>query len=276
MKIDSHQHFWNYDPQNYGWINSEMSVLKRDFLPADLLQELNQNGLDGSVAVQASQTEFETEYLLGFARNYEFVKAVVGWVDLRSKNIDERLQHYQGAPKLAGFRHVVQDEPDENFMLRKDFQNGISLLEKYGFTYDILIFPNQLEAALQTIKNFPNQKFVVDHIAKPRIKEGIIEPWGHLMGQIAACDNVWCKISGMVTEADWQNWSKDDFTPYLDLVLGAFGTDRIMFGSDWPVCLLAGKYEEVKGVVDDYFQGFSDNEKSKIFGENAAAFYEII
>ena len=194
-------------------------------------------------------------FLLELANQYDFIKAVVGWVDLRSAQVEERLEYFSQFPKIKGFRHVVQDEPDENFMLGEAFQKGIGLLKKYNFTYDILIFPNQMPAALQTIKNFPEQAFVVDHIAKPYIKDQKITDWEKYIREMAKNPNVFCKISGLVTEAEWQNWQEADFKIYLDVVFDAFGEDRLMYGSDWPVCILAGAYEQVLGIIQNYIKG---------------------
>ena len=275
MIIDAHQHFWQYDPERHGWINDNMSVLKKDFMPVHLQEVFEANNVDGCVAVQADQSEAETEFLLDLADKNPFIKAVVGWVDLRSEQIEKRLDHFKGFSKLAGFRHVVQSEPDNNFMLREDFKRGIGSLLKHGFTYDILIFPTQMEAARQITEIFPDQRFVIDHIAKPYIKKGLLEPWGSAMRSIAQHENVYCKISGMVTEADWQNWQYDDFVPYMDVVMEAFGPDRLMFGSDWPVCLLAGDYGKIKGIVEKYIAKLSESEKRKIMGDTAAKFYSI-
>ena len=275
MRIDAHQHFWKYHPQKHAWINDEMTVLKRNFLPTDLQKIYQANGIDACVAVQADQSEEETEFLLQLAYQNDFIKGVVGWVDLRAKDIEQRLSQYTRFPKLKGFRHVVQSEPDPNFMLGEAFQHGLSLLLTYNFTYDILIFPTQLEAAIKTVQNFPNQKFVLDHIAKPYIKIGKIEEWEKHISQLAGYPNVYCKISGMVTEADWQNWQQSDFVPYLDVVFEAFGTDRLMFGSDWPVCLLGGAYTEIKGILEQYIAKRSQEDSAKIFGENASAFYGL-
>lgn len=276
MIIDAHQHFWNYDPLSHIWINENMSILKRHFLPKDLKTELTNNSVDGSIAVQASQSEYETEFLMSLAHENDCIKAIVGWANLKAKNIDERLNYFTKASnKIKGFRHVVHDEPDVNFILGKDFMNGISKLEKYDLTYDILIFPIHLKATIQFVKKFPNQKFVIDHIAKPYIEKGEIDTWKNHIQTLGALDNVWCKLSGMVTETKWQQWKYDDFEPYLDVVFDAFGTNRLMFGSDWPVCLLSASYSEVKNIVDQYISKFTKDEKNKIMGENAAFFYGI-
>lgn len=275
MIIDSHQHFWKYDPIRLDWINDEMSVLKEDFLPPRLQAVYQEAGVDGCVAVQAEQSEAETDFLLGLAAEYDFIKGVVGWVDLRAPNLGERLMHYHQFPKLKGFRHVVQSEPDPNFMLREDFQRGLAQLHQYDFTYDILIFPNQLPAALETVKNFPNQRFVIDHLAKPYIKAGKITEWAKHMEQIATHPNVCCKVSGMVTEADWKNWKQADFTPYLEVVFNSFSPKRLLFGSDWPVCLLGGSYLAIKEILANFSQQCTAEEQALVWGKNAMHFYQI-
>lgn len=275
MRIDAHQHFWYYSPVKHSWITDQMSAIKRNFLPVDLEIELKSHAIDGCIAVQADQSEDETHFLIDQAEQHPFIKGVVGWVDLRSENIEDRLAYYKQFPSIKGFRHVVQDEPDVNFMLGRSFQNGIKKLQEFGYTYDILIFPTQLEAALKTVEQFPNQKFVIDHIAKPNIKEGHIDEWRHGIKAIAKHENVMCKLSGMVTEADWLNWRQGDFVPYLDTVMSCFGVDRVMYGSDWPVSLIEWSYCEVKGIIDMYTENFSESEKNKIFGGNAIRFYGL-
>ncbi|MCY7350706.1 MAG: amidohydrolase family protein [Cytophagaceae bacterium] len=275
MKIDAHQHFWLFDAVRDTWITETMTALRRDFSPDDLQPVLEQHGFDGCVAVQADQTEQETDYLLGLAAQHEFIKGVVGWVDFRASNLRERLDQYQQLPKLKGFRHVVQAEPDELFMLRTEFLNGIRTLGEYKFTYDILIYPNHLGVAREFVSRFPNQKFVLDHLAKPYIKQGVIDKWKPDIQALARHENVFCKVSGLLTEADLEAWQPADFRPYLDAVVEAFGTDRLMFGSDWPVCLLAGQYEDIVGLIEDYFTAFSESEKAKIWGDNAVKFYNL-
>jgi L-fuconolactonase len=275
MRIDAHQHFWRYDAQRDGWITNEMSVLRRDYLPDELLSELVANEMDGSVAVQADQSERETLFLLDLAAQHKAIKGVVGWVDLRSSDAPARLEYFSHFEKLRGFRHIVQAEVDDRFMLREDFRRGIASLSEFGFTYDILIYPKQLPAAIALVQQFPKQRFVIDHMAKPLIKSRQIEPWASQMKAIAANPNVFCKLSGLVTEADLQHWRADDFRPYLDVVFEAFGADRLMFGSDWPVCLLAGTYRRVKQLIADYTANFSDADKDKIFGDNAIRFYGL-
>ena len=272
--IDTHQHYWKYDPVNYAWINDDMAVIRQDFLPADLQPVLAANGVAASIAVQADQTEQETDWLLQLADENPFIAGVVGWVDLRSPQLAERLQHYAQFSKLKGFRHVLQGE-EPSFMLQPSFVNGIAQLQAHGFAYDILIFPQHLPAALQLVQQFPEQRFVIDHLAKPYINQGLIGEWAAGMKALAAHTNVYCKISGMVTEADWRNWTAADLHPYIDTVVQAFGTNRCMFGSDWPVCLVAAAYDKWLQTVQGYFAGFSSEEQAMVFGGNAKHFYQI-
>ncbi|NCD71712.1 amidohydrolase family protein [Mucilaginibacter agri] len=272
MHIDAHQHFWTYNPIDFDWITDDMANIRRDFLPADLEPVLKENGIDGCVSVQAEQTESENEWLLAHASENPFIKGVVGWVDLRAKGVEERLAYYSQVPAIKGFRHILQAEPDRAFMLQPDFKRGISLLKKYNFTYDILINSDQLGYSAELVKAFPNQKFVVDHIAKPNIRAGELENWAKQIRKIALFDNVSCKVSGMVTEASLTDWKKNDFTPYLDVVSEAFGPKRLLYGSDWPVCLAAASYEQVMTIVTDYF---SVAEQELIFGMNAVKFYNL-
>ncbi|MEX2591977.1 MAG: amidohydrolase family protein [Anditalea sp.] len=275
MIIDAHQHFWKYSPQKHHWINEEMTAIKRDFLPEDLQKIYREHGVYGCVAVQAEQSEEETDFLLQLAGQHDFIKGVVGWVDLRAENLPKRLDHYAQFEKLKGFRHIVQDEPDPDFLQDTAFQRGLGQLEKHGFTYDLLVYPSQLKAAIHTVRNFPKLQFVIDHIAKPDIKNGQIIDWGKSMETIADEKNVYCKISGMVTEASWKDWQKKDFFPYLDVIFKSFGIDRVMFGSDWPVCLLAGDYQAVLDIIVQYTRDFSDQDKLKIFYKNAVDFYRL-
>jgi L-fuconolactonase len=275
MKIDSHQHFWRYDAARDAWITDSMAVLKRDFLPEHLAPELTANGIDASIAVQADQSEKETTFLLELAEKNERIAGVVGWVDLLSPVVPERLEYFSHFSKLRGFRHVAQSEPDDGFLAREDFVKGVAQLRAFGFTYDILIYPRQLPAAIELVTKLPEQRFVVDHLGKPDIKSGKISPWAAQMKEIAQNENVFCKISGLVTEAGWKQWKADDFKPYLDVVFNAFGVDRLMFGSDWPVCLLAGTYSQVKQLIHNYLKGFSQTDQDKIFGGNALRFYGL-
>lgn len=275
MTIDSHQHFWKYEPTKHAWIDDNMASIRRDFLPSDLKKVYTENEIDGCVAVQADQTLAETDFLLDLAENNDFIKGVVGWADLRAENVEETLEKYASHKKLIGWRHIVQGELDPNFLLRPEFIRGISYLEKYDYTYDILVYPHQLGAVLEFVKQFPNQKFVIDHIAKPYIKNGFYEGWAILMEAIAQYENVYCKLSGMITEADYSSWTADQLHPYLHHVLEIFGSDRLMFGSDWPVCLVAGGYSDVKKVVTDFISTLGQNDQTMIMGENAVAFYRL-
>lgn len=276
MKIDSHQHFWIYNSKEYGWIDNRMAKIKRDFLPGDLYTELLKAGFQGSVAVQARQTIEETRWLLNLAGKYEFIKGVVGWVDLCSENdLKKQLDEFSKSKKFRGVRHVVHDEPDDNFMLYDDFLEGVSILKEYNLTYDLLLFPKHLPVAQQVVSMFPEQKFVLDHIAKPLIKDKITDPWKEHIFMLAGHKNVWCKLSGMVTEADWNNHKPEDFHPFLDVVFKAFGPCRLMIGSDWPVCLLAGKYLDVINIIKSYISELPSGIQDKILGKNCIDFYGL-
>lgn len=275
MRIDSHQHFWKYHPVKDAWISEDMKVIQRDFLPVDLMPLLQENHIDGCVAVQADQSEAETLFLLQLAKENNFIKGVVGWVDLRGDNLESRLEHFAQFDKLKGFRHIVQGEADENFLLREDFCSGIAKLEKYNFTYDILIFPKHLSFAFEFVKKFPNQKFVIDHLAKPNFKQTNFSQWENGIRKIASCPNVYCKVSGLVTEADWNNWTESDFTHCLNVVTEAFGINRLLFGSDWPVSLLAANYKQSCDIVEHYFSKFTIEEQNKFWGINAIEFYNL-
>ncbi|HEX5151259.1 MAG TPA: amidohydrolase family protein [Parafilimonas sp.] len=273
--IDSHQHFWNYNAKDFEWITDDMSVIRKDFLPGELQLVFQKNNVDGCVAVQVNQTEEENKFFLDFAAQFDFIKGIVGWVDLMAGNAEEQLAHWHQHKKIKGFRHILQGEKDRALMLKPSFKNGISLLHKFDFTYDILIFPDQLQYALELVQLFPDQKFVIDHLAKPYIKSEEIEQWKSDIEQFRQHENVYCKISGMVTEADWKNHSLQTFKPYLDVVTATFGTKRLMFGSDWPVCLVAASYENVLGTALEYFSSFSPSEQEDIFSNNATIFYNF-
>lgn len=272
--LDAHQHFWNYETARHSWITDDMAVIRRDYLPGDLQPLLRQNGMEGCIAVQADQTEKETNFLLQLAEENNFIKGIVGWTDLQSAQVEERLLYYQQFSKIKGFRHVLQGELP-GFMLQPAFLRGIKALGKFDFSYDILIFPQHLAAALELVKLFPDQQFVIDHIAKPVIKAGLIEDWKRGIKAIGQCPNVFCKVSGMVTEADFRQWKKEDFTPYLDVVTEAFGINRVLFGSDWPVCQVAASYGQMLSIVTEYFSTFSMEEQRLFFGGNAKKFYRI-
>ncbi|NME71046.1 amidohydrolase family protein [Flammeovirga aprica] len=273
-KIDAHHHLWKYSPVEHAWIDDSMSVLKQDFLPKDLWKEMEKAGYSGCVAVQASQTEKETQFLLSEASVNPFILGVVGWVNLRHSNIRERLNYFSQFSDFKGVRHVLQDEEDDQFMLQPDFLKGIESLSEFNLTYDILIFPKHLPFALQLVEKFPEQPFVIDHIAKPEIKDGNFSPWKEDIEAVAKHDNVYCKLSGMVTEADWKNWTEEEIHQYIKVVVDAFGVDRVMIGSDWPVCKLAGEYSTVMQVVENFFT--KEEDKAKVLGKNAEEFYSLV
>ncbi|MDQ6902790.1 MAG: amidohydrolase family protein [Bacteroidota bacterium] len=275
QKIDAHQHFWKFDIARDSWITDEMEVIRKDFLPPDIEQNLKENNFDGCVTVQAVQSEEENIFQLANAAKYDFIKGIVGWVDLQKKDIDERLAYYKQFKKIKGFRHVLQSEIQRDLMLQPYFLNGISGLQKFNYTFDILIFPDQLRFAKQLVAQFPNQKFVIDHLSKPEIKDKNIEQWKRDIMQFAPHENVYCKISGYVTEADLNNWTPEDFSPFFDVIINTFGTKRIMYGSDWPVSLLGGSYNDVLQVATAYFSSFTKTEQDNFFRMNAIDFYGL-
>jgi L-fuconolactonase len=274
MIVDAHQHFWNYDPLRDAWITDAMSVLKRDFSPSDLVPELDGCGIDATIAVQADQSGTETQFLLDVAEKTDRVAGVVGWLDLRSAALEERLRYFSRFKKLRGLRHIAQAEPDDGFLARPEFVRGVSQLKDFRLTYDILIYPKQLPAAIELVSKLPEQKFVVDHLGKPEIKTGNIAEWAANIREIAASRNVYCKLSGMVTEAR-RVWGPADFEPYLDVVFEAFGSHRLLFGSDWPVCLTVATYTQVKDIVESYVYRHARDHRDAIFGDNASAFYGL-
>ena len=273
--IDAHQHFWLYNENEYGWIAAEMAALKRDFTPRDLAPLLKEAGVDGSVAVQARQTLQETEWLLQLAGGHDEILGVVGWVDLCDPGVEETLTELARHPKFVGVRHVLQDEPDPRFMLREDFLRGLSRLAGLDLVYDILIRAHQLPEAIWLVQLFPNQRFVLDHLAKPLVRDKITQPWERGLRQLAGFTNVSCKLSGLVTEADPSHWSAGDFWPYLDIAFEAFGPDRLMIGSDWPVCTLAGSYEAVMKIVFDFLDTLPVEERRAVLGFNARRVYGL-
>ena len=275
MIIDSHHHLWKYAPEDYGWMDDSMQILKKDYLPQDLEPLLMKSGVLGTVVVQARQSLEETEWLLEMARENTFIQGVVAWVDLCSPELEEQLEKYAHHPKLVGVRHVIHDEHDDDFMLREDFKLGIAQLEKFNLTYDLLLFPKHLNRATQLVKAFSHQSFVLDHLGKPPIKSGELKPWARDIQELAALPNVWCKLSGMVTEADPVSWKQEDFIPYMAVVLDSFGPDRVMLGSDWPVCTLGGAYHEVMGISLSYISSLSKTEQEKIKYQNAIDGYQL-
>jgi L-fuconolactonase len=275
MRIDAHQHFWRYDPARYPWIGERMQVLKRDYLPSDLEPLLRAAGVSGTIAVQAEQAVAETEWLLELADRHAFVRGVVGWVDLCAKDAGEALARLARRPKLVGIRHIVHDEPDDDFLLRPDFKSGIARLREHALVYDLLLFPKHLPRAVRLVEQFPEQPFVLDHIAKPFIRDGTVEPWREDLRRLAALPNVSCKLSGLVTEARWDAWRPEDIRPYLDLVLEAFGAERLMIGSDWPVCTLAADYARTLGVVVDWSAALPAAAREGVLGTNALRVYGL-
>ena len=275
MRIDAHQHFWVYDQSEYAWIDDSMASLRRDFLPNDLKIELESKGFQGSVAVQARQTLEETRWLLELATDASFILGVVGWVDLRSSNVRSQLEAFAGNPKLVGIRHIAQSEPNDRFLLQPEFLRGISLLEEFDLAYDLLIYPKHLPVAAEFVRRFPRQRFVLDHLAKPPIKSGSLRPWERGMRELGTIPNVFCKLSGLVTEADWRNWKPEHIAPYMDVAFETFGPRRLMIGSDWPVCLLAASYAQVKQLVENYLATCSAVDREKIFGGNTIRFYRL-
>jgi L-fuconolactonase len=256
-------------------MSDQMDSLKRDFLPEDLAPLLDSLGFDGCVAVQARQSLEETRWLLQLAEENDFIAGVVGWVDLRSDNLADQLERFAAHSKFSGVRHVVHDEIDYRFMLQPAFRRGIAQLQAFNLSYDLLLFPKHLPVAVQLVREFPEQPFVLDHIAKPLIKEGVLSPWRDDLGELASFPNVYCKLSGMVTEAEWGRWGPEIFQPYLDVVFDAFGAGRLMIGSDWPVCTLSAGYDVTMRVVLAYLQQFSLEIQNAILGGNCARFYHI-
>lgn len=274
-KVDTHQHFWKYNEIEYVWMEPGMEILMKDHLPSDLKPLIEAQDISGTVAVQARQTVGETEWLLQLADRNPFILGVIGWVDLRSPDVDEQLERFSGFPKLKGVRHVIHDEPDVDFMLGKEFLRGIQRLKRYNLIYELLIRPEHLPPSIEVVRQFPDLPFIVDHIAKPLIKDHKMEPWITDIRKIAEFPNVYCKVSGMVTEADWANWTPEDCLPYMDVIFESFGAERITLGSDWPVCTLTGDYDRVMQIPTDYVKLLSDDEQADVWGNNATSFYGL-
>ena len=275
MKIDSHHHFWKYDPITYSWMNDKMDILKVDYQPVDLKKEIAEVGIDGVVSVQADQSLRETDDLLEYAKVNDFILAVVGWLPLANDNVRDLMDKYADNSLLKGIRHVVQDEPDDDFILGEQFNRGVSLLKEYNWIYDILIYERQLSPSIQFVDCHPEQIFVLDHIAKPRIGDSMIEPWKTQMFEMAKRENVSCKLSGIATEANWSEWKKEDLIPYMDVALEAFGPDRMMFGSDWPVARLAVEYGPWVEICREFISTLSGDEQKLIEGNVASKVYGL-
>jgi L-fuconolactonase len=274
-RIDAHHHFWRYDPLEYEWISNEMSAIQHDFLPADLKQQIEATGIDGVIPVQARQTVEETRWLLSFASQADFIRGVVGWAPLTTYELEETLAEMAQNPKLRGVRHVLQGEPDELYMLRGDFNRGVRLLKHFKLTYDILIYERQLPQTIEFVDFHPNQVFVVDHLAKPRVRENELSPWRENIRELARRANVYCKISGLATEADHHAWTIPQLLPYIETVLEAFGPKRCMFGSDWPVCLVAIPYQEWVDLVNAVVDNFSETEQAQFWSGTAQEAYAL-
>lgn len=275
LKIDAHQHFWSYHPLAHAWIGEDMAALRRDFQPRDLQPVLHQHGFQGSILVQVEETPAETALLLDQARRHDFIKGVVGWVDLRARDLEAQLDLLHLEPRLKGFRDILQGPVQPARMLEPAFIRGLGQLRRYGFSYDLLVYAPQLPQVSKLVHHFPDQPFVLDHLGKPEIKNQDHAGWQRQIKSLAEQENVCCKISGLVTEADWQHWRPADFRPYLDTVVEAFGPQRLLYGSDWPVCLVAASYPQVLSLVQDYFASFSTHEQELIFGGNASRFYRL-
>lgn len=272
MIVDAHQHFWRYDPREYAWIDDRMRALKRDFLPMDLAPHLEQAGVDATIAVQTQQTLDETRWLLQLADEQPFIAGVVGWVDLQADGVEAQLDSLRH-PRLSGIRHIVQSEPDDRFLLGAAFGRGIAALGQAGLPYDILIYPRHLPVAADFVARFPSQPFVLDHLAKPEIRSAAIDDWARDLRRLAAAPNVCCKLSGLVTEADWRTWTPAGIEPYLDVAFDAFGPSRLLAGSDWPVCTLAADYSRTMAVVRDYLGRFPSAAREAVLGGNARRVY---
>jgi L-fuconolactonase len=275
MRIDAHQHFWRYSPAQYPWIGESMASLRRDFLPGDLAPLLRASGFDASIAVQASQSLDDTRFLLSLADDHPLIAGVVGWVDLSADDVREELATCAAHSKLVGVRHIVHDEPDDRFLLREDFCRGIAQLAEFDLTYDILIFPRHLPVAIEFVSRFPSQRFVLDHLAKPQIRSGEIRTWAQGLRELAQHPNLWAKLSGLVTEASWTDWTVAQIRPYLDVAFECFGADRLMIGSDWPVCTVAADFGQTMNVVIEYLDGRSAAEREAVLGGTAARFWQL-
>jgi len=272
--IDAHIHFWKYNKIKDDWITDEMKLLQKDFLPQDFKPVLEENNVNGVIAVQADQSENENEFLMELSKNNSFIKGIVGWVDFQNENIENKLLYYSKFPVIKGFRHIVQAEP-HGFFRNEFFLNGIKLLKKFNFTYDILIYENQLKEAIEFVNQFPEQKFIIDHCAKPAIKNKSINEWKKGINEISQNTNVYCKLSGLTTEAEWNTWEEKDFYPYFDCVFESFGINRLVFGSDWPVVNISGGFSNWKTLLKNYMLDFTKEEREKVFEKNAIEFYNL-
>jgi L-fuconolactonase len=277
MRIDSHQHFWDLNNPKlaYPWMPPAPSPLRRNYLPPDLKTILDDNRFDGCVAVQACQVDAEAEWLLGLAGQYPFIKGVVAWVDLKDPNVGKRLDVLQKHPRFKGVRHIIQDEPDVNWALQPAVIRGLKELERRDIPYDLLVKPPQLHVAKPLVEKLPKLRIVIDHIAKPLIAQRVMDPWAKQMEEISKAPTVWVKLSGMITEADDKSWKAPDLAPYVHHVYQLWGPDRCMFGSDWPVCLLAGSWKQVLAALTQVLGPLQQDVREKILGETATKFYGL-
>jgi len=274
MAIDSHVHVWKYNKAEFPWIDGNMKILQKDYLPLDLELTLKRNNVNGCIAVQAAPAEVETRFLAELANTHSIIKGVVGWTDLKADNVEKKLSELEEYPSIVGIRHIVQSEPDD-FLYDEKFRAGVSLLKKFGYTYDLLIYPKQLKAAVDFVRAFPEQSFILDHCAKPDVKNKEMEEWRKGITDLAMFPNVSCKLSGLITETKWKEWSPADFYPYLDVVFESFGIERLMWGSDWPVMLLSGIYVQWKSLLEKYIENYLPEEKEAVFEMNALKIYRL-
>ncbi|MBX3443539.1 MAG: amidohydrolase family protein [Planctomyces sp.] len=276
MRIDAHQHFWQLGRFDTSWLNQPLlEPIRRDFLPADLQPHLNACRIERSIFVQTQHDLEENRWVLQLARDNPFIAGVVGWIDLASPACEDQLAEFRADPRFVGVRHITQDEPDPNFIVRPDVLRGLEVLERHSVPFDLLFYVPHLPHALTVAMHCPNLPLVIDHLAKPRIRDGSLEDWEPHFRAAARMPNVFCKLSGMVTEADWQRWQPADLKPYVDVALECFGPERLMYGSDWPVCELAASYERTHQALDELLAGLSESERALIFGETAHRFYRL-
>ncbi len=275
MKIDAHQHFWKYNPLTQGWISDEMSILRRDFSPHELKKEIELNGIDGTIAVQAEENYEENNFLNKLAEENDYIIGIVGWLDLLDQRAEEKMQALKSIQTLVGFRTITQGAPDEKYLSNKLYIQNVGLLAKYDYTYDLLVHHTQLQSLIRFTEKLPNNKFIIDHLGKPDIKHQHINEWKSDIKTLSSNPNIYCKLSGMTTEADHKNWTYSTLLPYMEIAAEYFGTSRLCFGSDWPVCLVAGSYEKTLAVVEQFCSQLNTEEKNKIFGENTKEFYKL-
>ena len=275
MRIDAHQHFWQYNPNTQGWITDEMSLLMRDFSPKELQKEIEALDFQGTIAVQAEETLAENHYLNNLAASNNFIKGIVGWMDLRDKYAVEKMHELKAIQKLVGFRTITQGAPDEKYLSNRQYIDNVKLLSEFNYTYDLLIHHSQMNSLVRFTDQLPDNRFILDHIGKPDIKNKQIKSWRSEIKNLAANPNIYCKLSGITTEADYKQWTYEELYPYIETVAEYFGIDRLCFGSDWPVCLVAGSYSTTYSVIEKFSQQVTEKERAKIFGLNTKEFYKL-